>query len=218
MPHAFWPLFDLEVRTPRLTMRYIDDELAVALAALAAEGIHEPGWMPFAVPWSNVEPPALQRNALQFYWRCRAELSPTRWTINFAVVVDGEVVGTSGFLAADFGRLRQFETGSWLGRAHQGRGIGKEMRLATLTLGFVGFGAEWATTAAWHDNGPSLGVTRSLGYTQTSTRRQIRNDDQPDRLIGFEMSREHFCGNLQRDDIELIGLDAVREMLELNSP
>ena len=29
MTHPYWPLFDLEVRTPRLTMRAITDELAV---------------------------------------------------------------------------------------------------------------------------------------------------------------------------------------------
>ena len=54
MAHPHWPLFDLEVSTPRLTMRYIDDELATELASLAASGIHDPDWMPFAMPWSNI--------------------------------------------------------------------------------------------------------------------------------------------------------------------
>ena len=38
------------------------------------------------------------------------------------------------------------------------------MRLAALTLGFDGLGAEIATTGLWHDNAASLGVTQSLGY------------------------------------------------------
>jgi hypothetical protein len=38
--------------------------------------------------------------------------------------------------------LREFESGSWLGREHQGRGLGKEMREATLHLGFEGLGAD----------------------------------------------------------------------------
>ena len=209
MTHPHWPLFDLEVRTPTLTLRYVDDELAVELADLAAKGIHDPGWMPFGTPWSTVEPPALQRNALQFHWRCRVETTPERWNLNFAVIVDGQVVGTSGLMANDFARMRQFETGSWLGRAFQGQGIGKEMRLATLTLGFTGFEAEWATTGAWHDNGPSLGVTRSLGYTQSGTKRMVRNDEFADRLVQFEMPRSHFDTVLARDDIELIGLAPV---------
>ena len=88
MTHPYWPLFDLEVRTPRLTMRAITDELAVELAALAARGIHDPAIMPFAMPWSRRESPDLERQALQFYWRCRAEVTPDHWNINLADPID----------------------------------------------------------------------------------------------------------------------------------
>lgn len=217
MSHPYWPLFDLEVRTPRITMRYVDDEIATALATLAAAGIHDPGWMPFGVPWTRGESPFLERGAMQFYWRCRVETSPETWTLNFGVFVDGELVGTSGLMATDFPRMRQFETGSWLGREFQGRGIGKEMRLATLTVGFVGLGAEWALTGAWHDNGPSLGVTRALGYTEQGHRRMLRDDRAPDRMVGFEMPRAHFDEHVRRDDVGLIGVEAVREQLGVNA-
>ena len=169
--------------------------------------------MPFSMPWSRRPSPELERQALQFYWRCRAEISPTSWNVNFAVIVDGEVVGTTGLIANDFPRMKQFETGSWLGREHQGRGIGKEMRVASLTLGFDGFGAAWATTGAWHDNGPSLGVTSSLGYSVAGRRRALRDDREPDTLVGFEMPRSHYEEQLRRDDIELIGVEPVRELL-----
>jgi RimJ/RimL family protein N-acetyltransferase len=215
MPHPYWPLFDLEVHTPRLTLCPITDEVAVDLAALVARGIHDPDVMPFAMPWSRGESPTLERRALQFYWRCRAEMSPTSWNINFGVVVDGTVVGTTGLVATDFARMRQFETGSWLGRRYQGRGIGTDMRLATLTLGFEGFGADIALTGAWHDNEPSLGVTRKLGYREQGWRRALRDDAHPDRLLGFEMPRDHFESELRRDDIELLGVDPVREFLEI---
>lgn len=216
MAHPYWPLFDLEVRTPRLTLRGLTDELAVELAALAACGIHDDDFMPFAMPWSRRPSPELERQALQFYWRCRAETSPTSWNVNFAVIVDGVVVGTTGLVANDFPRMKQFETGSWLGREHQGRGIGKEMRLASLALGFEGFGAEWATTGAWHDNGPSLGVTNSLGYSVAGRRRAIRDDRAPDTLVGFEMPRSHYDEQLRRDDVELIGVEAARELLGIS--
>lgn len=215
--HPYWPPFDLEVRTPRLTLRAITDEDGVELAALAAGGIHDPGTMPFAMPWSRAASPQLERRALQFYWRCRAEMSPASWNLNFGVVVDGTIVGQSGIIATDFARLRQFETGSWLGREFQGRGLGTEMRIATLTLGFVGFGAELALTEAWHDNAPSLGVTRRLGYRERGWRRAIRDDDHPDRLLGFEMPRDHFDAQLRRDDIHLVGVEPVREFLEITT-
>lgn len=70
---AIWPLFDLRVSTPRLTLRYVTDELGGQLADLAAAGIHDPATMPFSEPWTDAPPPLLQRNAMQYYWRCRAE-------------------------------------------------------------------------------------------------------------------------------------------------
>ena len=174
MSHPIWPLFDLQARTPKLTLRYIDDDLSARLAELAARGIHDPSWMPFAVPWTDFESPDLERRAMQFHWRCRADTSPAGWRIPLAVLVDGEVVGAGDLAAAHFPQLRQFETGSWLGREYQGRGLGKELRLATLALGFDGLGADLATTGAYDDNGPSLGVTKSLGYQPNGGRRELR--------------------------------------------
>src|SRR4051794_4505771 len=65
MKTEHWPLFGLRVDTPRLTLRYPDDDDAVALAELGAHGVHDPGWMPFSIPWTDVEPPLQQRYSLQ---------------------------------------------------------------------------------------------------------------------------------------------------------
>lgn len=70
-----WPLFDLQVVTPRLVLRYVSDELGAELATLAAKGIHDPATMPFTEPWTDVPSPDLERNSLQYYWRNRAETS-----------------------------------------------------------------------------------------------------------------------------------------------
>jgi RimJ/RimL family protein N-acetyltransferase len=213
MAHPYWPLFDLEVRTPRLTMRYIDDELSAELAALAARGVHDPAFMPFSIAWTDLPSPQLERGAMQFHWRTRAETSPASWRIPFAVIVDGAVVGSTDLTASNFPALRQFETGSWLGHAHQGQGIGKEMRLATLTVGFDGFDALYATTAAWTDNGPSLGVTRALGYDEIGPHRDLRRGEAAEQLR-YRMSRAHF-DTIRRDDIEISGLEPVRDLLEI---
>jgi len=214
MTHPVWPLFDLRVRTPRLELRYVDDEMAAELAVLAAHGIHDPEFMPFAMPWSTEPSPALERNTMQFYWRCRAELSPTDWNINLATIMDRKVVGTTALIAKDFPILRQFETGSWLGRAFQGHGIGKEMRIATLQLGFLGLAGDTATTSAWEDNAPSLGVTNSLGYSRASTRRSVRQA-RASTMHHFEMSRADFTARVQRTDIELGGVEACLPFLGL---
>jgi RimJ/RimL family protein N-acetyltransferase len=214
MAHPIWPFFDLRVITPRLELRPIDDATATELAMLAAQGVHDPEFMPFAFPWTDVASPELERNTVQFYWRSRAELSPAAWVLNFAVVVDGEVTGTTGIITHDFAVTRVFESGSWLGRRFQGRGIGKEMRLATLQLGFDGFGGNVATTCAFDDNAPSLGVTRSLGYTPNGHRYRERRGKLA-RTLDFELTRDHWESDLRRDDIELHGVAACLPLLGL---
>ena len=96
---------------------------------------------------------------MRFYARTRADVRPDAWNLQFAVIVDDQVIGVCDLSAGDFPSLRQFTTGSWLGRQFQGRGLGKELRMAALTLGFDGFGAEFALTGMWHDNAASKGVT-----------------------------------------------------------
>jgi hypothetical protein len=65
--HPYWQLFDLEVRTPRLRLRYVDDAMATELATLAAAGIHDPAFMPFSIPGTDAPSPALERDAFR-YW------------------------------------------------------------------------------------------------------------------------------------------------------
>ncbi|MFT0139022.1 hypothetical protein ACEK07_23205 [Alcanivoracaceae bacterium MT1] len=54
-----WPLFGLEIRTPRLTLRPVRDEDLPGLARAALDGVHDPARMPFGAPWTDA--PALRR-------------------------------------------------------------------------------------------------------------------------------------------------------------
>jgi RimJ/RimL family protein N-acetyltransferase len=211
MVSEHWPLFDLEVRTPRLTLRYLDDRLISDLLAVARRGVHDPAVMPFLIPWTDQPSPQMEQDAVRFYARTRADVRPEAWNLQFAVVVDGEVVGACDLIAQSFPDLRQFTTGSWLGREFHGRGLGKEFRQAALALGFEGFGAEFALTAMWHDNAASKGVTTSLGYEFEGRRRALRRGV-ADELLGYRMARSHW-ETIRRDDIELSGVDRAREFL-----
>lgn len=206
-----WPLFGLRVRTPKLELRYPSDDDVAALADLAAEGIHDPGWMPFQITWTDVPPPQQQRNSMQHFWLNRAMWTPDDWHCPMATVVDGVIVGSQGMLSTNFAKTKVVKTGSWLGRAHQGKGIGKEMRAAILHLAFAGLGAVRAESGAWHDNGPSLGVSRSLGYVENGDSIVLRRDV-PDRQIGLKLERTVW-EERRRDDIEIIGLEPCLEML-----
>lgn len=210
-PH--WPPFGVEVRTPRLTLRGLDDELADELIARAGRGIHDPATMPFAIPWTDQPSPARERDSLRFYWSARARCRPESWSLEHAVIVDGVAVGACGIRADDFGHLGEVTTGSWLGLEYQGRGLGREMRMAALALGFDGLGAEWALSDVWHDNRPSRGVTRSLGYQERGRRRMLRRGV-PDEIIDYAMPRAHWA-TIRRDDITLHGVDALRDFLAI---
>jgi RimJ/RimL family protein N-acetyltransferase len=217
MAHPYWPLFDLAVRTPRLVLRYVDDAIACDLVRVVlTEGVHDPGWMPFTIPWTDLEPAELQRQSLQYWWRCRATTAPEAWELNLAVIVDGVPAGITSIGASDFAITGTFATGSWLGRSFQGRGIGTEMRAATLHLGFAGFGARRATTSAFADNGASLGVTRHLGYAPNGTSIGIRREE-PGEQLHFVLTREAWAAR-RRDDIELVALEGARDQLGIAAP
>jgi predicted RNase H-like nuclease/RimJ/RimL family protein N-acetyltransferase len=200
-----WPLFGLRVRTPRLELRYpSDDDIAEIAQRSVTEGIHDPAWMPFGFEWTDVPPPMQQRRSMQFHWTLRANWQPEHWHCNLAAFSGGRVLGAQSAEATDFARLGEVMTGSFLFRSAQGHGLGTEMRAAILHLAFAGLGAEHASTAAWADNAPSLGVTRRLGYEPTGTKRMLSRGVPRD-MLTFRLSRETWEAN-RRDDIVVEGL------------
>lgn len=207
----FWPIFGLRVRTPRLELRPPDQALMVEIVALAAEGIHDPATMPFELPWTDAPTDEMQRRGLQFLWRCWGTLDATSWRLPFAVLVHDEVVGVQDMAADAFARRRTVATGSWLGRAHQGRGLGKEMRAAVLHLAFAGLGAVRAETAAWHDNAASQGVTAALGYRPNGDRLALRRGV-ADRQRLFALDRADWERG-SRQDIDLVGVERCADLL-----
>lgn len=205
-PH--WPLFDLRITTPRLQLRPPTDEDLADLALLAADGVHEPDFMPFSIPWTEGGPEVAARNVLQFNWRLRAEWKPDDWHLNLVTIVDGAVVGNQGIAGKSFATVRSVATGSWLGLRHQGHGIGKEMRAAVLHFAFAGLGAIEALSGAWDDNKPSLGVSAALGYEPNGEHFGARLDGSG-RLLDLRLPRA-IWEERRRDDICIEGLQGCR--------
>jgi RimJ/RimL family protein N-acetyltransferase len=213
MSHRYWPLFDLRVRTPRLELRYPDDQMLVELAGLAAGGIHDRQRMPFSVPWTRQRPGDLEVKFLQHWWGRRAALSPDNWSIGLAVLEDGCLVGVQDLFARQFRVRRCVETGSWLGQQHQGRGIGTEMRSAVLHLGFEGLRAVRADTSAFEDNSESQGVSVKLGYQPNGTGVCTR-EGMAATMLMFALSRRDW-GPRRRHDIIIEGLEPCLPLLGL---
>jgi RimJ/RimL family protein N-acetyltransferase len=86
--------------------------------------------------------------------------------LNLLVELDRAPIGSQSVHADRFSVIRTIDTGSWLGRPYQGRGLGTEMRAAVLAFAFDGLGAEVAESAAFPDNAASNRVSRKLGYEE----------------------------------------------------
>ncbi len=215
-PTTFWPLLDLVVRTPRLELRLPREDEFAALVALADRGVHDPATMPFFVPWTDLEPVARARSMAQWLWGHRANWSVDKWTFTGTAFVDGEPVGVQDLGAEHFGAVRSVETGSWLGLAHQGQGLGREMREAVLHLAFAGLGAEEALSGAFEDNAASLATSRSVGYRENGEARGHRRDGWG-RTIRLRLARADWESN-RRSDIEILGLDGCLDMFGAAQP
>jgi RimJ/RimL family protein N-acetyltransferase len=155
------PLAGLRLRTRRLELRLPDDAALEQLYEVAAAGIHPPEEMPFGVAWTD----DLNRATfVDYHQHLRESWRPDAWKIDLGVWADGELVGVQGIGADDFAAKRTIGTGSWLGAAHQGSGIGTEMRAAVLELAFTHLGAEAVTSGAFDANPASRRVSEKLGY------------------------------------------------------
>ncbi len=189
MSSAWWPLTDLRLRTPRLELRLPSETELDALASLAAAGVHDAAVQPFSVPWTDVPPADRARSTLQYHWSQWAAWTPQNWSLELVVLESGTVVGAQSIGARDFAVLREVSTGSWLGQAYHGQGIGAEMRAAVLHLAFAGLGAQYAVSAAFSDNLASQGVSRKLGYAPDGIERKASRG-RPATLLRLRLDRE----------------------------
>lgn len=154
-------LHGLRVRTPRLELRPPNDDELVELFTLADAGIHPPEQMPFGVAWTD---DLTQESFLAYHRSLRDSWEPEAWTLELGTWEEGRLVGTQGIHAEHFARDRVVGTGSWLGRAYQGGGVGTEMRAAVVELAFRELGAAAVTSSAFETNLASRRVSEKLGY------------------------------------------------------
>jgi RimJ/RimL family protein N-acetyltransferase len=122
--------------------------------------------MPFSFPWTDASDADLPSHYLQWWWRTLATFSVDAWELNLCVYGRAAWSAVQGVATRDFPTLRFGETGSWLGRRFQGRGIGTAMRRAFCALLFDELGFEFVTSAAFTDNPASIRVSQKVGYRE----------------------------------------------------
>lgn len=215
MTHPLWPLYDLRLTASdpsigSLVLRMPEEAELPAFIELASAGVHAPEEMPFSIPWTDLPSPARERSSYQFYMSTRAGWTVDAWVLTLGVWLDGRPAGFQDLRATEFPRYRTIHTGSWLGRAYQGRGIGKLMRQAALALAFDHLGAEVAETEAFVDNRASHGVSLGVGYELNGigrlSQRGVARDTQR-----YRMTLEGWRAR-PRPTVTVEGLEGCREL------
>jgi RimJ/RimL family protein N-acetyltransferase len=215
MPHPYWPLFDLRLRTPDLDLRPMTEADLVPLSDLLPDDLEQD---PAATTY-DIDDRRVSRGIVlhQGYWKAYGTWRPDAWRLTFTVRADGEVVGTQELEGNDFPSLRVVDSSSFLVGPARGRGWGKQMRTAVLALAFGPLEAQAAVTSAWHDNHASLGVSRSLGY-QPNGESYLMRDGRPDVLTHLMMKRDGWLAGGLAQQVEVGGFEPCRPLFGLSHP
>ncbi|MFC8797254.1 GNAT family N-acetyltransferase [Promicromonospora sp. NPDC057138] len=216
---AVIPTFGLRVRWDDLELRLADDPELLALAELAADGVHGPDVSPFSRPWAQGTREEVRRSVVTRQWIRRGRIAVDDWSLALGVFRDGEIIGTQAVSAKDFQVTRSGHTGSWLGLRHQGQGIGTRMRLMALHLAFEGLDAAEMLSEAFEDNPASNAVSRRLGYTANGSRVTAREGNSVVEK-GYRMTRQLWDARPEnlRPEIMLDGLSPVRTFFGIDRP
>ena len=162
-----WPQFGLQIHVDGARLETPTDAQLEVLARLAArpEEILDADKSHFVKWMEGRTPGEIQRQRTA---RVQSNRDLTRrpgWTLDLAVVADGEPVGIQSISGFDqWPHRRTVGTTSWLIRRSQRRGLGTRCRAAVLELAFQHLGAEAAKTWVLQDNHASIGVSTKLGY------------------------------------------------------
>ena len=190
----------LRIETPRLELRLANESELRKLFRVAAAGIHDPSFMPFAVAWTD---DLEEAGFLAYHRDTLAAWRPDEWRLNLITFLDGEPIGSQGLVASNFVAERTATTGSWLGQGFQGRGLGTEMRSGVLSFAFEALGAERVLSGALVGNERSLGVSRTLGYREVGSH-FVSPRGEPVEHIDLELLRTEFQ---PRVDVSWTGFD-----------
>ena len=204
MNNRYWPMFNLRLKTPQLELRHLTEADLAALADILPDDVEQ---NPESTTYDGLDA-AKNRGAVvhQDYWRALGSWRPESWALNFGVFRGGELVGNQGLEGDDFPALRTVDSFSFLTPAARGRGWGKQMRAAVLTLAFGRLDAQFAITSAWTDNHASLAVSRALGYTENGITTHRRSDVAGE-MRHLRLARETWIASGWPQQVTISGVD-----------
>jgi RimJ/RimL family protein N-acetyltransferase len=196
-------MFNVRLTTPDLELRHLTETDLGGLADLIPDDVEQ---NPQSTTYDGLDA-AKNRGVVvhQDYWRALGSWRPESWALIFGVFRDGELVGNQALEGDDFKVLRTVDSFSFLAVSARGRGWGKQMRAAVLTLAFGPLNARFAVTSAWTDNHASLGVSRALGYVDNGITAHRRGDGSA-QMRHLRLSREIWLASSWPQQVTLSGV------------
>ena len=209
---GYWPLFDLRIQASDLELRPMKESDLPTIADLLPDDVEVD---PASVTFPGYDQRLARATIVyQGYWKAFGTWSPEAWRLGFVVFNHGRLIGFQELEGNDFLRLRTVDSSSFLIPEYRGRGLGKQMREAVLTLAFGPLKAEAAITAAWHDNHTSLGVSRALGYRPNGELLHRRGES-IDLMIHLRLMRSGWLAQGRGDQVKISGFEACRPLFGL---
>jgi RimJ/RimL family protein N-acetyltransferase len=209
-----WPLFDLRLHCRGVDLRPVREADLPVLAAREPDDYElDPSLhlMPELDPGQN-----RRRLFHQGYWRALGTWSPESWMLHLAVLHAGELVGVQTLEGDGFPVLRTVDSASWLVPPARGRGIGVAMRMAALGLAFDHLDAVAAISSARTDNHASLGVSRSIGYTDNGVG-FVRDRNGRVMLQHLRLTAARWRSDGRHREVTVQGFDACRPWFGLST-
>ena len=218
-----FPPFALRIAGGALELKVLRDDDLPDLVELVRAGIQVPGLpMPFLRAWHEEpfapgSPDGFPTTSLGWWWTQRATFAPDEWRLALAVRRDGELVGMQDLHAKDFAQTRHVETGSWLGRAHQGRGTGTLMRQLVVGFAFDELDAGRCESGYIVGNDASAAVSRKAGYVDNGRHRIVQYTQQG--KIGVDEQRVTVTPATfvrPEDPVSVDGAESLRHFLAID--
>lgn len=176
-----FPPFALRIACGPVALSVLRDDDLSELVELVRGGIQDPALpMPFLRDWHEEpfapgSPDGFPTTSLAWWWTQRATFAPEEWRLALVVRRYGVLVGMQDMHAKDFAHTRHVSTGSWLGRAHQGKGTGTLMRRLAVGFAFDHLGACACESGYILGNHASAAVSRKVGYVENGRRRIVQH-------------------------------------------
>jgi len=198
-----WPQFGLRVQAVGAHLEAPTDTQVAVLASRAAQpsAVLPPADEHF-VTWLHGRTPAeieQQRAA-----RIRSNRDLTRrpgWTLDLAVIVDGDPVGLQSLSGFDqWPHRRIVGTTSWLLAPFHRTGLGTRCRAAVLELAFAHLRSEAAKSWVLEDNHASIAVSTKLGYAEID-RHVIVEDNRELTELVYEVTATHWLNSAARQHL-----------------